>query len=107
MPTTIHDSPLDPRLVLKRTSPSTLMAMYATPAVLASPRQFFFTVDSVRDGGGRAIPAETLERVLSQMWAGGCALTADGIRVRVQRFMPYEVLHVVGRVVDEEFPMEA
>jgi len=41
------------------------------------------------------------------MWAGGCALTADGIRVRVQRFMPYEVLHVVGRVIDEEFPMEA
>ena len=98
--TTIHDSPLDPRLVLKRTSPSTLVAMYATPAVLANPRQFFFTVDSVRDGGGRVIPTATLERVLSQMWAGGCALTADEIRVRVQRFMPYEVLHVVGKRVD-------
>ena len=102
MPTsTIHDSPLDPRLVLKRTSPSTLVGMYATPTVLANPRQFFFTVDSVRDGGGRQVPTATLERVLCQMWAGGCALTANEIRVCVQRFMPYEVLHVIGNTTGD------
>lgn len=103
MPTlsTIHDSPLDPRLELNRTSPSTVVATYTPPAILANPQRFVFTVDSVRDGGGRLVPTETLERALAQMWAGGCALTADEIRVRVHRFMPYEALHVMGkRVVD-------
>ena len=101
--TTIHDSPLDPRLVLKRTSPSTPpLAMYAPPSLTGAGRRFFFSVRSVFDDSGLPVPVEELERKLPQMWAGGCALLGNGgIRVRAHRFLPYEALHVMGTVVDE------